>query len=690
MKKFFILFLFCFLGYAKGEDMKEPVAKKIPQKLEMHGDLRIDDYFWLKNRDSKDVIDYLKAENKYTEYKMSDIKLQNKLFKELKSRIKEEDESTPAKYKNYLYFRKFFKGKEYPVYYRKKVEGGKLEKLIDVNEIAKGKDFCHLTSVKISPDENLLAYAVDFNGRRFYDIHFKELKSGKVLEKKINSVTSNFVWSKDSKRIYYVKQDSETLRWDSLWVYDLENGENKKIYFESDPIFSVYVEKSNSEKYIFLAIQSTLTTEFRYIEDGFSKDLKIFRSREKGLEYSIEDGEDRFFILSNYNARNFKLSYVLKNEDISNKLLWKDITENRDNVLLENLEVFKNYLVLQERENALVNFRVMKRQDYSSDYIKFPDEAYSASIGDNLEYDTPYFRYNYESMVNPPSVYDYKFNDKKSFLIRQKTIPNYNPSDYETKREWITSRDGAKIPVSLVYKKKSKKDRLYLYGYGSYGYSMDADFNSTIFPLVDRDFVYAIVHVRGGSELGRKWYEDGRQLKKKNTFYDFIDATKELKAKYGASGYVFAEGGSAGGLLMGAIANLANELYTGIIAEVPFVDCLTTMLDDTIPLTTGEYDEWGNPNIKEYYDYIKSYSPYDNVEKKCYPNMLITSGYHDSQVQYWEPAKWTAKLRDYNTCKDRLILLKTDMSTGHSGKTGRFQYLKDIAFNYAFVLGLIK
>lgn len=680
------LISFVLLVSLSGEDMKPPMAQKIPYKLEKHGDIRIDDYFWMKERDSKNVLDYLKAENRYTSYEMSDVKLQKKLFKELKSRIREDDESTPVKYKNYTYFRKFLKGKEYPIYYRKSIASNKAEKLVDVNEIAKGKDFCHLTSVKISPNEKILAYAVDFNGRRFYDVYFKNLENGMLFDAKIEGITSNFVWAGDSSRIYYVKQDSETLRWDSLWVYDLKSKESKKIYFESDPTFSVYVEKSNTEKYIFLAIQSTLTTEFRYVyADRTDNDLKIFRPREKGLEYSVEDGEDRFFILHNDNAKNFKLSYVSKDEDASNKLLWKDITENRDNVLLENFEVFKDYVVLQERENALVNFRVMDRRDYSYDYIKFPDEVYSASIGDNLEYETSYFRYNYESMVNPPAVYDYKLADKKSILIKQKIVPNYKISDYETKRVWVNSRDGVKIPVSIAYKKNSKKDRLYIYGYGSYGYSLDADFNSTIFPLLDRDFVYAIVHVRGGSELGRKWYEDGRQLNKKNTFYDFIDATRELKEKYASSGYVFAEGGSAGGLLMGAITNMASDLYSGIIAEVPFVDALTTMLDDSIPLTTGEYDEWGNPNIKEYYDYIKSYSPYDNVIKKCYPNILVTSGYNDSQVQYWEPAKWVAKLRENNTC-DSLILLKMDMSSGHSGKTGRYKYLEDIAFNYAFVL----
>jgi len=690
MKKYFVFIaVLIFCVFIKGEDMKEPVAKKIPHKLEIHNDVRIDNYFWLKNRDAKDVIDYLKLENKYTEFKMKDTKkLQKDLYKELLLRIKEDDQTPLFKYKDYEYFKKFLKGKEYPIYLRKNLDTKKEEILVDVNKVGKGKEYCHFTQLQPSPDQNFIAFAVDFKGRRFYSVYIKDLKTGKMLDRKIENITSNFVWDNESKKIYYVKQDSETLRWDSVWVYDIEKNENKKIYFEDDETFSVSVSKSNSEDYIFIDITSTLTTEVRYLklsENYFEP--KIFRKREKGLEYSIEDGRDCFYILHNKDAKNFKISKVKKNSDYSDMNLWEEVMGHRDDVLIEGFEVFKDYLVISERKEGLINFRIIDRKTGNFKYIKFNDEDYSASSYYNMEYNSQFFRYTYESMITPPMIYDYNLYNDEKIILKKKEIPNYVQNLYEAKRVWIKARDGENVPVSLVYKKDSKKDKLYIYGYGSYGYSIDCDFNSTIFPMVDRGFVYAIAHIRGGSELGRRWYEDGRQLKKKNTFYDFIDATKALvDMGYGSLGHIYAEGGSAGGLLMGAISNMANDLYSGIIAEVPFVDVLTTMLDKSIPLTTGEFDEWGNPEIKEYYDYIKTYSPYDNVEKKCYPNMLVTTGYNDSQVQYWEPAKWVAKLRDYNTCKDKLILLKADMSTGHSGKSGRYEYLKDIAFNYAFVM----
>ncbi|MEF3280077.1 MAG: S9 family peptidase [Elusimicrobiota bacterium] len=669
--------------------IEPPVAKKIPYRLEKHGDVRIDNYFWLKDRDSKDVIDYLKAENKYTELVMKDYKkVEKQIYKELKSRIKEDYQTAPVKYKNYLYFKRYKKGKDYPIYYRKKIGLEKPELLLDVNDIAKDREFCHVSKVQVSPSQEILAYAVDYVGRRFYTIYFKDLKTGKMLDTKIENVTSNFAWSNDSNIIYYVKQDSETLRWQGVWKFNIKSKTTQKLYYEDDKTYSVYLTKSNSENYLFMTIDSTLTTEVRYLEPGSENEVfKIFRPRQKGLEYYVEDGGDRFFIRSNDNAKNFKISYVMKDENHTDKNLWKNLIEHNDSVLLEDMEVFKDWIVIMERENGLVNFRIIDRNNGGFSYIKFPDEVYSASFGENLEYETNYFRYEYESMVNPPSTYDYDFLNKNSILVKRKEVPNYNPSEYETKRVWISARDGVRVPLSILYKKNSSNDKLYLYGYGSYGYSIDPYFNSTLFPLVDRGFVYVIAHIRGGSELGRAWYENGRQLNKKNTFYDFIDATKALiELGYGKNG-VFAEGGSAGGLLMGAIANIAPELYKGIISEVPFVDVLTTMLDESIPLTTSEYDEWGNPNIKEYYDYIKSYSPYDNIEKKCYPNILVTSGYNDSQVQYWEPAKWVAKLRDNNEC-DSFILLKMDMSSGHSGKTGRYKYLEDIAFNYAFVLNV--
>ncbi len=682
-----IFFLAFFTLTLKGEDMiQPPKPKKVEYILEKHGDKRIDFYYWMRERDTKDVVDYIKLENRYTEYVMKDTKkLQQKLYKEIKEKILEDDETVPYKYKNYLYFKRYKKGKNYPLYYRKKVGSNKEELILDVNKVAKGKDYCHLTSVKISPNENILSYAVDFKGRRFYTIYFKDLATNKLLEQKIENVTSNYVWS-DNKTIYFTKQDTTTLRWQEILKFDIEKGKMEKIYYEEDPTYSVYLFKSKTENYIFLAIESTLTTEMRYLDlKTNKKEFEIFRKREKGLEYYIDDGEDRFFIRHNNDAKNFKLSYVMKDEDYSDKILWKDIEVSNDDILIEDFEVFKDFVVIVERKKTLINFKIINRKTNEFSFIKFPDEVYITQPLDNHEYENDTFRYAYESMVNPPSVYDYNFKTQTSALLKRKEIPNYDPLNYETKRLWIKARDGVDIPLTVLMKKNHIGDKLYIYGYGSYGYSLDPYFNSSLFPLIDRGFVYAIAHIRGGSELGRKWYEDGRQLKKKNTFYDFIDVTKGLyEMGYGKNG-IFAEGGSAGGLLMGAITNLAPELYKGIIAEVPFVDTLTTMLDESIPLTTSEYDEWGNPNIKEYYDYIKSYSPYDNIEKKCYPNILATSGYYDSQVQYWEPLKWIAKLREHNTCNS-IILMKMDMSSGHSGKTGRYNYIKEIAFNYAFIL----
>lgn len=671
------------------KSISPPVPQKIPYKLKIHGDTRIDCYYWMKNRDSKQVLDYLREENRYTEYVMKDtLKLQRKIFRELKSRIKEDDSTYPVKYRDYFYFKKYRKGREYPLYLRKSVKGKNTEIVLDVNKIALGHSYCDVKSPVISPLQNIIGYAVDYKGRRFYDIYFKDLKNNRILKHSIKNTSGNFVFSNDLKTVFYVKQNPQTLRCDTLYMFNLETGKESKIYYEKDEEFSIYIWKSKTENYIFLNIESTLTTEIRYLpDDGKSKEFKIFKPREKGIEYYIEDGDDRFFIMHNYKAKNFKLSSVFKTEDISDKKRWKDILPHRENVYLENFDVFKNNIVVLEKENAVSRFRIINRKTMSSRFVKFPDKIYSISFAENPEYDSNFFRYYYESMIVPYSIYDYDFKSKRSILRYRKKIPNYNSEKYKTERLWIKTRDGKELPVDIVYKKKINFKKLYLYGYGAYGYSLEPEFNSTIFPLVDRGFVYAVVHCRGGSELGRKWYDDGRKLKKKNTFYDFIDATETLiKLGYGKKGHVYAEGGSAGGLLIGAVINMTENLYNGVIAEVPFVDLVTTMLDKKIPLTTSEFDEWGNPEIKRYYYYMKSYSPYDSISRKCYPNILVTAGYHDSQVQYWEPAKWVAKLREYNTCKEHLILLKTDMSSGHSGKTGRYSLLKDISFKFAFIM----
>ncbi|MCX7641740.1 MAG: S9 family peptidase [Elusimicrobiales bacterium] len=670
--------------------MNPPIAFKKPFKMEVHGDIRIDDYYWMRERGTKEVIKYLKDENKYTSYIMKDYRnIQKSFFIELKSMIKDDDQTAKVKYKNYLYFKKYLKGKDYPIYYRERISDKKVEKIVDINKIAKGKKYCHVPEIQISPDESFAIFATDFVGRRFYSIYIIDLnKSKKTFYKLLDNTSSNFVWGRDSKTIYYVKQDSQTLRWKDVYEYDLENKRSRLIYSEEDPTYSVYISKSLSEKYIFINSQSTLTTEVRYI-DLENGDLKLFKKREKGLEYYVEDGGEFFFIKHNKDAKNFKISVIAKNSDTHDINKWLDFIPHRDNVFIDDYDVLKDFIAVFERKDALLSLRIISKDKKYDKYVSFQDDVYVISPGTNLEYDSKFYRYEYESPVNPPSIYDYDITNSKSILIKTKEYPNYDSSKYFVKRIWADSRDGKKISITFVGKKDMNPDNLLIYGYGSYGYSIDPIFNFTIFPLINSGFGYAIAHVRGGGELGRDWYDDGRLLNKKNTFNDFIDVTLYLKKLGYGSNSIFAEGGSAGGLLMGAIANMAPELYTGIIAQVPFVDCLTTMLDETIPLTTSEYDEWGDPKIKEHYYYIKSYSPYDNVSKKKYPNLLITAGYHDSQVQYWEPAKWTAKLRQNNT-SNSIILLKTDMSSGHWGKIGRYKSLYDIAFNYSFILRVLE
>lgn len=685
------LFLLMILNLEGGK-MKAPLPVKEPYKMELHGDIRIDNYYWMRERDSKKVLDYLRKENRYTDNFMKDYKtFEKKIFNELKAMVKEDDETAKVKYKNYLYFRRYKKGKDFPIYLRQHIGSGKIEKLLDVNEIAKGKKYCHLQSFKVSPNEDLAAYVVDFKGRRFYTLYIKDLKdkNDRGYIRKIENVTLNFVWGADSNTLYYVKQDTQTLRWFEVYKYDIPSNRSELIYKEEDERFYVYLTKSLSERYIFLTSEATLTTEVRYIDlHKGDHNLELFRKREKDVEYHIEDGGDFFFIRHNLHAKNFKISVVAKAVNTSDTSNWIDFIPSREDVFIQDFEVFDRFIAVFERSNAIVNLRIISKDKSYDKYISFPDEVYVVTSGENMEYKTDVYRYEYESPITPPSVYDYDLKNSNSILVKQKEFPGYDPKLYEVKRLWIEVRDGVKVPTTIISKKGDIGEKLLIYGYGSYGYSIDPYFNFTIFPLINRGFSYAIAHVRGGGEMGMDWYDNGRLLNKKNTFNDFIDVTRYLKDNgYGRKG-IFANGASAGGLLMGAVANMAGELYKGIIAEVPFVDCLTTMLDPTIPLTTSEYDEWGDPNLEEYYYYIKSYSPYDNVERKPYPNMLITAGYHDSQVQYWEPAKWAAKLREHNTA-DTVILLKTDMSAGHSGKIGRYKSLQDIAFKYAFIFKVL-
>lgn len=670
-----------------------PVAKKNPHKLENLGGIRVDDYYWLKERSNPEVLQYLKAENSYTEAVLKHTEpLKEKLFSEIKARIKEDDSSVPFKYGEYYYYKRYEQGFEYPIYARRKGSPEAAEEIIlNANELGKGKAYFKVNFPSIRPDHKMIAFAVDTGGRRFYNIYFKDLETGRVYDEYISSASGNMEWANDNKTLFYVKQNPETLRWERMLKHTLGGKEDAEIYFEKDETFEIGISKSRTDKYIFMRTGATLSTEYRYLSADAPEDgLKVFYPRQEKLEYDVEDGGGIFYILNNGDAKNFKVS-VCPNDKTSREN-WSDLLAHRDSVLVESLEVFRNWLVIKEREDALPRLRVINRATSDAHLVKFDDPAYVTDFGDNFEYDADWLRFTYNSLTTPLSVYDYHMASKERKLMkRQVVLGGFKPEDYISERVWVTARDGEKVPMSLVYKKGFKNDGThpaYIYSYGSYGYNTDPDFSSVRLSLLDRGFVYAIPHIRGGSEMGRRWYEDGRQMKKKNTFYDFIDATKYLiEQKYAAAGHVYAEGGSAGGLLMGAVLNMAPELYKGVLAEVPFVDVVTTMLDPDIPLTTGEYDEWGNPNKKEFYDYMLSYSPYDNVGAKAYPNILITTGLNDSQVQYWEPAKWAAKLRAMKTDKN-LVLLRTDLDVGHGGKSGRFESLRLAALEYAFFLDL--
>lgn len=671
-----------------------PAAKKVPYRMEKFGSVRIDDYYWLRDRKNPAVTAYLKAENDYAAAELKPlVPLQKKLLAEMKGRIKEDDASVPFLYGGYYYYKTYRAGKEYPVYARKK---GSLaapeEVLLDVNELAEGKAFCQVNFPVIRPDQKMIAYAVDTGGRRFYDIYFKDLITGQLYSEKISKTTGNMVWANDNRTLFYVKQDPETLRWERVFSHELGRIKDAEVYYEPDETFELSLSKARTEKYIFIRSGATLSTEYRLMDaDRPSSPPVVFQPRLPGLEYDVEDGGDRFYVLNNDNARNFKVSVCPSSSTARSS--WTELVPHRDDTLIESMDVFGGWLVLKERANALGRFHVYPRAGGADSYINFDEPVYLAELGDNYGYKTDTLRVVYESLTTPESVYDVDLKTGGRELLKRREVPGgFKPEDYTEALLWFAARDGEMVPVSIVYKKgirlESGVNPVYVYSYGSYGYSTDPYFSSVRLSLLDRGFICAIPHVRGGSEMGRRWYDDGRLLKKKNTFYDFIDATRYLVDRgYTTPGHIYAEGGSAGGLLMGAVANMAPELYKGIIADVPFVDVVTTMLDPAIPLTTAEYDEWGNPNVKEYYDYMLSYSPYDNVEKKAYPNMFVTAGLNDSQVQYWEPAKWVAKLRALKTDKN-LLVLKTDMDTGHGGKSGRFESLKLTALEYAFLLDL--
>lgn len=674
--------------------MKAPKAKKINKLLEIHNDKRNDPYFWMKERENPEVKQYLENENAYTDFVMKDTEdLQNDLYEEMKSRYKKDDESVPYFFNQYWYIVRYEDGKEYPIFSRKHQSlENEEEILLDANILAEGEDYFDIGSISVSLNNDILSFSTDTVGRRIYTIFFKNLKTGEIYADEIGNTTGKAVWSNDNQYVFYIRKD-ESLRAFQIYRHELGTDTDKDvlIFHEEDETFDVNVFKTKSLEYIFISSSSTNEDEHRFIpaNDVFA-DWTVIQPRTENLEYSVDHYQDDFYIVTNADgATNFKIVKTkVQKPGIEN---WEDFVPHRENVLIEGFEIFRDYFVLEEREKGLLQIKIIESKTGNAHYLPFSDPTYTAYIDINLEFDTHKLRFGYTSLTQPSSTYEYDMKEQTTRLLKEQEVlgGKFFKENYTSERIWATARDGKQIPISLVYHKdtpKSESTPLLLYGYGSYGHTVDASFSSTRLSLLDRGFIYAIAHIRGGEYLGREWYEDGKMLRKKNTFFDFIDAAKYLISQnYTSPKHLYAMGGSAGGLLMGAVMNYNPELFNGIVAQVPFVDVVTTMLDDTIPLTTGEYDEWGNPNQKEYYDYMKSYSPYDNVEAKNYPHLLITTGFHDSQVQYWEPAKWVAKLRDLKT-DDHILIFKTDMSAGHGGASGRFESLKEIALEYAFLL----
>ncbi|MFB0564380.1 MAG: S9 family peptidase [Candidatus Aminicenantaceae bacterium] len=680
----------------KEEQITPPVAERIKKELTIHGHTRVDYYYWLNQRDNPKVIDYLKAENAYKDAVLKHTEsLQEKLFNEIVGRIKQTDMSVPYKEQGYYYYTRYEEGGEYPVYCRKKGSmEGKEEVLLNVNEMAKGYDYYHVAGYTVSSNNNLIAFGVDTVSRRKYTIHFKDLTTGKILPDEIPTTTGRAAWANDNKTVFYASKDETTLRSYKIMKHILgtDVSEDKEIFNEKDVTFDTFVYKSRSKKYLIIGSGSTLSTEYRFLDannpDG---EFAIIQLREKDHLYGVDQYKDKFYIWTNWEAKNFRLMET--SIEKTSKENWKEVIPHRDDVLLQGFEVFKDFLVLSERKNGLPELRIINWDDWSEHYLDFGEETYSAYISYNPEFDTELLRYGYTSLTTPSSIFDYNMNTKeKKLLKQQEVVGDFDPNNYYTERLYATAKDGTKVPISLVYRKGIIKDGdnpLLLYGYGSYGATMNPGFRSNRLSLLDRGFIYAIAHIRGGQEMGRYWYEEGKLFKKKNTFTDFIACAEHLIAeKFTRPEKLFAQGGSAGGLLMGAVVNMGPDLFKGIIAAVPWVDVITTMLDPGIPLTTSEYDEWGDPNKKDYYEYMLSYSPYDNVEAKAYPAMLVTTGLHDSQVQYFEPAKWVAKLRHLKT-DNNILLLHVNMEAGHGGVSGRFRRYKETALEYAFMLDLV-
>ena len=697
MKKFLLLMIILLQSCdMKKNEIIEPRAEKINKIMTMHNHERIDEFYWLNERGNPKVIDYLNSENDYRNSYMKDYKgLENELFEEIKSRIKEDDSSVPYLDNGYYYYTRFEKGKQYPIYCRKKDNLKNDEEiLIDVNKMSQGHEYFRIGGIDISPNNKIMAYSVDTISRRLYTVHFKNLETGKKNTHTISNTSGGVSWANDNKTLFYNQKNTKTLRTEKVMRHSFnQNQKDEEVYFEKDDEFNLYSYKSKSGKYIIIVSGKTISDEIRFLNanepDG---NFKIFQKRVDGLEYSIDHLNDKWYVRTNINdSKNFKL--MVCDEDKTSSDNWKEFIKHRKNVLLEGVEVFNDFFVITEREDGQRRFNVISNKDGESHYINFEEEVFSAYSSVNSEINSKTFRYGYSSMTTPNSTIEYNLIKKTKTVLKEAEIlgGKFDKNNYKSMLVWADARDGKKVPISLVFRKdtyKKGKNPLLLYGYGSYGSTNSAGFSSVRLSLLDRGFVYAIAHIRGSQYLGREWYEDGKMFNKKNTFWDFIDSAKYLgNNSFVDKDHIFAMGGSAGGLLMGAIANMEPEVFKGIVAAVPFVDVVTTMLDETIPLTTFEFDEWGDPKDKDSYYYMLSYSPYDQVEEKDYPAIFITTGYHDSQVQYFEPAKWIARLRDKRTNKEPLLMY-CNMDAGHGGASGRFEAYKETAMEYAFLISL--
>ncbi len=673
-----------------------PRARPIPVQLEKHGHVRTDDYFWLREREHPEVRAHLEAENAYFKAATAHAAgLEEQLFQEIVARIKKDDSTVPYKLDEHFYYARYEERGEYPIFCRKPGSLAAPEQVIlDVNQLAQGHEFFHVRGLVVSARRDLLAFAVDTVGRRVYTLRFKDLTSGRVLPDEIPQVTGNQAWAEDNRTLFYSKPDPQTLRSWQIWRHTLgtDAAHDVLVYEERDERFRTFVLKTKSKKFVLIGSSQTLSDEYRFLDaERPLGEFRVILPREADHEYSVDHWGDHFYIRTNWGAKNFRL--VKTPIVATDKAYWIDVVPHRDDVLVEGYEIFRDQLVVEERRAGLVRLRVLPWSGNGGHTVEFDEPAYLAWIDVNHDFDTTLLRYGYTSMTTPNSIFDYDMVSRgRTLLKRDEVLGGFAAESYTTERLHARARDGKRVPISLVYRKGFRRDGshpLLLSGYGAYGASMDAAFRSERLSLIDRGFVYAIAHIRGGEELGRAWYEGGKLLNKTNTFTDFIDCAEYLIAeKYAAPELLFARGGSAGGLLVGAVVNMRPDLWRGAIAIVPFVDVLSTMLDESIPLTTNEYDEWGDPNRKEYYDYILAYSPYDNVTAQSYPNLLVTAGLHDSQVQYWEPAKWVAKLRALKTDPNRL-LLHVNMDAGHGGSSGRFKYHRETAREYAFLLDLL-